>query len=181
MAGVEDLTGRDLEAHRLGQLLLSKPEVRREAQRLAKKVNPALHIPELEMEDRIEAARTESKDRADKLETQLIAERVERRRSERAEQCRAQGLDVEEVEKIVVAEKCSYETAMKIAALQRETAAPTNPDTVSGAGAGAVEMRPDEDWRKAGANGLAALRKKSADTAREMINGFRKGGRAGAR
>jgi hypothetical protein len=171
MAGVEDLTGADLQAHSLGKLLQQNPEVYREAQRLALKVNPKLRIPEIELEDQIAKSEAKNKERTDKLEEELIAERVARRKTERDAQIAALGLEIAEVEKIIVDEKCSYETAMKLAQLQRQTAEPTAGDhNFVNAPGTPVEMRPEGDVRKLSG---ASLRRWSADQAHKMIDQLR--------
>jgi hypothetical protein len=176
MAGVEDLSGAELQAFQLGKLLLGNPEVRREAQRLAKKANPALQIPEIELEDRVTAERTERLASEKKLEEALMGERVARRKSERDAQIVAAGFTVEEIEKIIVDEKCSYETALKIAAMMRQTAEPTPPDVRHGTAPGEpINLRPGEDWKKLDRSGAKTLGLKLAH---EMVDDLRKTRRA---
>jgi hypothetical protein len=180
MAGIEDLTPQQLRAFHLGQELMKNPEIHRQGLRLAKKANPALVLPtEIELEDRIEAVNQGAKEREAKLEEQLMTERVARRQGERNKQITDAGFTVEEIEAIIVAEKCTYETAMKLAAAERRSAEPGPGEYRSGAHQGdPMEIRPDQDFRKAGASGIGALRKLSSKIAGDMINGFRGRGTA---
>jgi hypothetical protein len=168
---LEDLTPDERKALNLGRELLANPEVRMDAFRLAKKANPKLNIAEIDLEDKIAAVNDAALKREGKLEEQLMTERVQRRKSERDAQIIAAGYTVADIEKIIVDEHCSYETAMKIADLQARTGEPTADNIRGGHVVGeAVEMRPEGDWRKL--NG-AGLRKKSAQVASELISGFR--------
>lgn len=168
---LEDLTPDERRALNLGRELLANPEVRNDAFRLAKRANPKLNIPEIDLEDRIAASEAAALKREQRLSDDLMAERVQRRKTERDAQIIAAGYTVADIEKIIVDEHCSYETAMKIADLQSRTADPTPDNLRSGHVVGeAVEMRPDGGWHKL--NG-AGLRKKSAQVASEMISGFR--------
>lgn len=178
MAGIEDLSGQELVQARLGKLLLETPEVRRDVLRLAKKANPKLNLPEVELEERLDAERADAIKREEKLEQQLMEERVARRKTERDAQIRAAGFTVEEIEKIIVDEKCTYETALKLAGLSKQTAEPTAGDVRFGANPPGtpVEMRPDKDWRKLQGS---QLRQRSAEVAAEMINSAQKKWRAG--
>lgn len=176
MAGVEDLTGADLQAHRLGRLLLGNPEVRREAQRLAKKANPALDIPEIEMDDRLAAVEAAAKVREKELSEQITRERVERRHAEMRSKLVADGYDPDAIDKIVVDFGCNYDKARQIADLQARSAEPTSADVRSGHAVGEhVEMRPETDWRKLTGG---ELRKKSAQIAGDIISEFRNGKRS---
>jgi len=171
-ANLEGMTQAERRAFLLGQELVKNPEVFREGQRLAKKANPALQIPEIELEDKLAAQEARALERQQKLQDELMQERVTRRQQERNRQIEAAGFEVSEIEKIIVDEKCSYDTAMKLAAAERRSAEPTGGDH-RGAQGSPIEMRPAEDWRKAGAAGLGGLRKRSAEVAAEMINNFR--------
>lgn len=181
--GIESLSAADQNAVRLGRLLLNtNPEVAREAKRLAKKADPNLRVPELELEDQIAASAKKSEERTAELERQLIEERVARRREEFHRQVAAEGLDVAEVEKIIVDEKCSPATAIKMAKLQQQTADPTaGVVAANGNAVGTpIEMRPEAEVRKLTGN---TLKRWSATLAHEMVDGFRgrNRGRAAAR
>jgi hypothetical protein len=181
MAGIEDLNPAELKAFQLGRELMKNPEIHREGLRLAKKANPDLRFVEIELEDQIAASDARAREREQKLADELMAERVARRKGERDKQITDAGFTVEEIEAIIVAEKCSYETAMKLARAERQSADPTAADARGGTHQGApIEIRGDADFRKAGSFGLGALRKLSAKVAGDMINEFR-GTRANTR
>jgi hypothetical protein len=174
MAGLEDLSPKDLEAINLGRRLLSNPEARLDAFRLARKADPTLKVPELELHDSIAASEERARTREKGLEDQLMAERVARRQAERNKQITDAGLEVAAVEAIIVEEKCSYETAIKLALAEARSAEPTAGDVRSGNVQGSpIEIRPDQEFRKAGGFGVGALRKLSSKIAGEMIDGFR--------
>jgi len=176
---LEDLTPQQLQAFNLGKLLLENPEVAIEAKRLAKKANPKLQIPEVDIEDRLAAQRTEFQTELDRRDKEAMAERVAARKRERDRQIIEAGYKVEEIEAIIVREKCSYETAIKIADLERQVATPSAADVLSGGIPNIPkEMRPDKDWSKLSAGDV---RKRSASIAGEMINEFRTARRQGAR
>ena len=171
MAGLEDLTPDERKAFNLGRLLLGNPEVRRESLRLAKKADPKLNLPEIEFEEQLNQVNEAAIKREQKLADDLMSERVARRQADRNRQIVEAGYKVEDIEAIIVREKCTYETAMKIADLEARTADPGPADVQHGHAVGTpVEMRPEGDWRKL--NG-AGLRKRSAQIAGEMINNFR--------
>lgn len=174
MPTIEELSPADLQAMKLGKALTGNPEVRREVQRLYKRVNPQAVIPELEAEDQIAAARAEDAARFDKQEKEIMALRVNQRVVERKEQCAKEGLDYDEVCAVVVAEKCSFETGIKILQLQQQTGEPGPGEVRSGASAvgSPMDLVPGEAFRKAGGN-IGALRRVSANVASDMINGFR--------
>lgn len=176
---LENLTADELRNFQLGKLLLENPEVAVEAKRLAKKANPKLQIPEIDLQDALAAQAADFQKKLEERDHKDMEHRVAVRKRERDAQIVAAGYTVDEIEKIIVAEKCSYETAMKIADLQRQVAEPSAADYLSGSTPGTpVEMRPGKDWSKLG-NG--DLRKKSAGIASEMINEMRKTRRQVAR
>jgi hypothetical protein len=180
MAGIEDLTPDQAQQLRLGAILLKNPDVARKAKRLAKEADPTLRIPEIELEDQIAAAGKVQADKIAELEQTVIKQDVERRREKFRADCVERGLKPEDVEKIVVDEKCSTATAIKLAIAMAQTAEPGPGEVVNGPNGphSPIEMRPDKDWRKLTGN---ALRRRSADVAHEMVNGFLKLKRAVAR
>jgi hypothetical protein len=176
MPGVEDLTGAELQAFRLGKLLLANPEVRRDAQRLAKKADPTLQIPEIELEDRVAKEREERLASEKKHEDELMKLRVESRKATRDAEIVAKGYTVEEIEKIIVEYGCTYEKAFAIAAMMRQTAEPTPPDVRSGSVPGEpLNLRPGEDWKKLDRAGARTLGLKLAH---EMVDDLKKQRRA---
>jgi hypothetical protein len=181
MPGIEDLSPQDQQAHRLGTLLLRKnPDIARRAKRLAREADPTLVVPELELEDQIAKSNQTQAEKLAAMETQLMEERVRNRKRDRDAQIKDAGYTVEEIEKIIVDEKCTYETALKIADLQRQTAEPAAGDVLHGGlpPHTPIDLRPDQDWRKLSGN---ALRRKSATVAHEMVDDLAKRRRAAAR
>lgn len=183
MPGIEDLSPQDQQAHRLGALLLRKnPDIARRAKRLAREADPTLVVPELDLEDQITKAGEKQAEKVAELEQRLIEQDVANRRAAFRAECKEKGLDPAEVEKIVVAEKCSTATAIKIADMQRQTAEPAAGDVQHGGNPPhtPIDMRPEQDWRKLGGN-RGALMRKAADVAHSMIDGFNKARRVAAR
>jgi hypothetical protein len=171
--GIEGLNPAQREQLRVGAALLSNPELRRETQRLYKRANPKAIIPELETEDAIARARAEDEERFKKLEADNMTLRVANRKRERDDQARSEGFEPADIEAIIVREKCSYETAMKFAAMERQTAEPGPGDVRHGNAPGSpLELRPGEEFRKAGGD-KRSLARVSANLAADMIDGFR--------
>jgi hypothetical protein len=172
VAGVEDLTGADLEAHRLGKILLGNPEVSLEAKRLAKRAQPSLRIPEVELHEAIAVQDAKAQEREQKLSDELLRVRVEAKHNAKRAELKDKGYNIDDLDKIIVDFGAKdYDSAIKIYDMQQARAEPTAPDIRSGNAVGAqIDMRPDQDWRKLTPG---EARRKSADIAGEMISGFR--------
>lgn len=166
---LEDLTPEQQQQLRLGNILLKNPEIALKAKRLAKEAEPSLRIPEVELDDKLNAQASATQKQVEELEKKLLNETVERRRAERARQIEAAGLTVEEVEKLVVDEACTYETAMKMAKLQKETATPAAAEVAHGGVPrhAPLELRPAAEWRKLHGQGL---KMESAKIAHSMVD-----------
>lgn len=168
--GLEDLTPEQQKQLKLGEILLANPEVSKSALRLAKRAKPELRLPEIDLEDAIEAEAKKREEWQAKQEEREINQRVEQRRREHALAAKEAGFTPEEIEKIVVDEKCSFETALKFAELQRETAIPGAAETGYG---GRVpysrDLRPDPEWRKLSP---ADQRRKGTSMAHEMLDDY---------
>lgn len=151
MAGLEDLSPEELKQFRLGKMLLeANPEIADEAKRLAKKVDPKIRLPEIDLADAIAAEAKKREDWQAEQEEKRREENYRRRREEEAQKARDAGFEPEEIEKIVIEEKCSYPTAMKLAAAMRESAVP-GPAGYGSALPLARTREPGEggiDWRK---------------------------------
>jgi hypothetical protein len=94
--------------------VLNSPH-RKEALQLTKKINPAFRSPELEIDERIEAATSKLHEKNVELEKQILGERIERSRQEKARDLKAQGFDIEAVEKVMTDNGISnYESAVKL-------------------------------------------------------------------
>lgn len=168
---LENLTPQEEVEHRLGKLLLqSNPEIQMEAKKLARKANPNLRLPEVDLEEKLEAERAARRELEDKIERQRIEDRVAERERKVKEQIEQAGYTLAEIEKIVKDEQLHGEagiaTALKLAQLQREAAAPGAAE-ITGNYAGPQDMRGDADLRK---KSPADLRRWSNDTAHEMMN-----------
>jgi hypothetical protein len=183
MAGIEDLTQDQRRALDLGSILLGNPEVAMAAKRLAKKAKPELRIPEVELEERLEAERVETDKRFEKAEQQQLQRDVAARLSFQREESTRQGLDPDEVDKRVVDEAkagnpVNHAIARRLITLERQTAEPTGYPEGSTPPGTPIDVRPEKAVRGLFGN---ALRKWSSDTARDMVDGFRGRKRAPAR
>lgn len=148
--GIEDLTPQQQKWMRYGEMVLESPdqEVVDAAKRLARKVKPDLHLPEVDLADKIEEERKARKDWEAEQEGKRKESDLQRRRDVEAQRSRDAGFDPDEIEKIVIEEKCSFPTALKLAALQRETAVPGPASWTSGLPLNKTRDG-DFDWRKA--------------------------------
>lgn len=171
MAGIEDLAPELLEKYaRFGRMVLEAkdPEIVNAGKRLARKVQPDLRLPELDLEDKIEAERKKREEWEEKQEQRDREERVARRRDQEAQRSREAGFTPEEIEKIVVDEHCSFATALKLAAAQRDAGVPGAADVFAGGRSHiAPDLRPDSEWRKLSA---ADQRRKGLSIAHEMMD-----------
>jgi hypothetical protein len=129
MADLENLS--EEERNRLALFanrLLSDPVASKDVRRIAKKLDPKFQAPDIDLDDRIEAVRAEEAGKREKLEEKLIADQLERKRDREHQLCRDAGEDPEYIEKIMTEQRIgSYETARKIAKLEKQTATPTAP------------------------------------------------------
>src|SRR5271166_5152054 len=96
------------------QSVLSNPETKLDALRLAKKINPKFSNPELDTETRVQAAREESAAEIKKLREENEADRITRARDQKTQDLKAQGYDIVAVEKVMTDNGIgNYETAIK--------------------------------------------------------------------
>lgn len=167
MAGIEDLTPEQLKHLKFGEMVLNAKdkEIVKAGKRLAQKIDPTLKLPELDLEDKIEKEAKAREEWEEKWEEKRREERYNQRRAEEAEKSRAAGFDPEEIEKIVIDEKCSFATALKLAGLQRESAVPGPAGFNSGLPLHKTREG-DIDWRKLSP---ADARRKGLDIAHEGI------------
>jgi len=83
LEGKTDEEIRQIEAHAsLSRALSDDPAFRREYQRLLKKQNPKLSLPEVDMEDRVEAAVKPFVDKVEKLEASTAETTAQRKANE---------------------------------------------------------------------------------------------------
>ena len=179
MAGIEDLTPAEQQQLRFGKMLLeANPELVMEAKKLAKKVNPNLKIPEVDLEEKLTAERVEREKLAEQIEKNRIEDRVRERELAAKKKVEDAGFTLEEIEKIVKDENCSIDTALRLAQLQHESGEPGAAE-VRGF-PGPRDIRPDADWRKFGTD-IGALRRHSAEIAHQGIDELLQRARAARR
>lgn len=175
---LEDLSPAEQQQLRLGKLLLeSNPEIALDAKRLAKKADPRLRLPEVDLQDQIEGLKKNNQEMEQKLERQRIEDRVAARERAAKQQIEEAGFTPEEIEKIVKDEDLHGEnavrTAIKLANASRQSAEP-GPMGVNYAGP--LEIRGDPNLRKMSPGDL---RRWSDKTGHDMINDFHKRIRSG--
>lgn len=172
---LEDLSPAELQQLRLGKLLLeSNPEIAMDAKKLARRADPRLRLPEVDLEEKLEAERKARAELEDRIERQRIEDRVTERERAAKKLIEDSGYTPEEIEKIVKDEELHGEagikTALKLAQLQREAAAPGAIEVGGGANhPGPRDMRGDPDWRKLSAGGM---RRKASELGHQMIDEF---------
>jgi hypothetical protein len=131
MADLENLS--EEERNRLALFanrLLSDPSASKEVRRIAKKLDPKFQAPDIDLDDRINAVREEESAKRKELEDKLLADQLDRKREREHAKVRASGEDPEYIEKIMTDQRIgSYDTALKIAKLEKQTATPTSPQT----------------------------------------------------
>jgi hypothetical protein len=175
---LEDLTPAQIQQLRLGQLLLeTNPEIALDAKKLARRANPNLRLPEVDLEEKLEKERAERRQLEDKIERQRIEDRVAAREREIKKQIESSGFSVEEIEKIVKDEDlhgaAGINTALKLAELQRQAAAPGAAEMSY---PGTHDMRGDPNLRKLSAGDL---RRWSLTEGHKMVDDFLKRQRSG--
>jgi len=172
MAGLEDLSAADLEAIKLGRALMTNPEVRTQALRMAVKANPNLNVPEVRLLDAVDAVETRAQEREQRLEAELLKERVARKQSEKRQAVKDKGYDPDEIEKIIVDYGAKdYDAAMKIADMIHAQAEPTPADVRHSLAAGEpLDLLPGQkDRPKTPGDGM----KTALSIAHSMVDEFR--------
>lgn len=179
MAGIEDLTPAEQQQLRFGKMLLeANPELVMEAKKLAKKVNPNLRLPEVDLEEKLEVERAERAKLEEKIERQRIEDRVAERERAALKRIEDAGFTPEDIEKIVKEEKCSLDTALRLASLQRESAEPGAADVHGGGRIPGPRIGPDPEWKKLSP---ADQRRKGNELAHTMMDDFLRRQRAASR
>lgn len=155
----------------LAKGLTDNPDTRKDFLTLAKKGNPHMSIPEvdipLHMNTALEAERAERM----KLEKQILTDRVERDVEKRRENLKAaKGLsdaDIAEVEKLMVDKNiANHETAADFLLMSRKSAQPTPSFTGYGS-----QQVPKPDLKEFGGNMAQWARDQAAKTIHEIRNG----------
>lgn len=132
MPSLEDMTPEQQEqAVKLFSFVNGNPDVAKMIRKEAKKRNPNMQAPDLEVEEQMEALREETRKKLQDAEDERLAE-IKTRQRERAHQMiRDAGFDPESIEKIMVDESIgNYETAIKYARAQAQLA-PATPEMAS--------------------------------------------------
>lgn len=167
ITSLEGLSAEDLNELRTlaatAQSLFSSPETRQDAQRLMKKINPKLIVPELDQHDAVAKIREEFHAELDKRDKELAAERAGRSRDDRLRALRDNGLldpddvKIEAESKLSKIEKYmidnginNYDAAARLYALERQNATPTPAMT----GMPTSPQLPQIDLKKDGANNI---------------------------
>ena len=162
-----------MEAGRI--LFESNPDIQKRTMHLLKEAKPDLRLPEVDLEQRIEAEAKKREELKEEFEARLIKDNVERREREVKAQIEAAGFTVDEINQLVKEEGfTTLSQALKFAELKRQTAEPGITDF--GRPHGVRDMRPATDWR--GLN-VAQLKEKSADIMRDGITELMRRARGG--
>lgn len=127
MPSLEDMTPEQQDqALKLFNFVQANPDVAKQIRKEAKKRNPNMQAPDLELEERLEAQEKAFNERLAKQDDERLAQIQQSRREEAHARIRAAGLDPESVEKIMVDESIgNYDTAIKYAQHQRQLAPAT--------------------------------------------------------
>lgn len=125
---MDEDTRDDLAA--LASKLANDPGTRRDFLKLAKKANPNLPIPELDMEEHVSKATESANKKIETLENRLmekdINDRIQKARSQIVKDGLVSESDVPEVEKLMTEKKIpDHRTAAEFFKLQKESARPT--------------------------------------------------------
>lgn len=170
---LEDLTPAQQQQLKLGQLLLeTNPEIAMDAKKLARKANPNLRLPEVDLEEKLDKERAARKELEDKIERQRIEDRVNERERQAKKKIEDAGFTLDEIDKLVKDEQlhgeAGIETALKLARLQREAANPGGFEAPN-SHAGPRDMRGDPEWRKLSPGDM---RRKASEMGHQMIDDF---------
>lgn len=125
---LEDLPPeQQLQARRLFDFVKANPTVEKDIRRAARKINPNMAAPDLDLEDALARQREESDAKIKALEDANLETLRATRRGEAHAKCKAAGFDPEAIEKIMVDEHIgSYETAINYARGQSVLAPSSN-------------------------------------------------------
>jgi hypothetical protein len=132
MPSLEDLTPEQQEqALRLFSFVKSNPDIEKNIRREAKRKNPNMSAPDIELEDALAKQREEFEAKLKERDAQALTQLQQQRRAEAHTRIREAGLDPEQVEKIMVDESIgNYDTAIKYARAQKQLA-PSTPESIT--------------------------------------------------
>ena len=128
MSSLEDLSPeQQQQALRLFSFVKQNPEIEKIVRREAKKKNPSMSAPDIELEDALEKQAADFRAELAKRDEQSLAQLQTQRREEAHSRIKAAGLDPDEVEKAMVDESIgNYDTAIKYVRAQKSLAQPTH-------------------------------------------------------
>jgi hypothetical protein len=110
--------------------LLSDPKTRKQALKLAKERDPNFTHVELEIDDRMEAVRTENAQTIEKLQNDIQERDLASQRRAIEEKLSKDGFEIADVEKVMTENRIgSYDTAVKFMQQERRLAAPSPAST----------------------------------------------------
>ena len=132
MASLEDMTPEQQDqALKLFSFVNANPDVAKMVRKEAKKRNPNMQAPDLEVEEQLEALRAETRESLQKAEEERLADIKTRQRAQAHQMIRDSGFEPDAIEKIMVEESIgNYETAIKYARAQAQLA-PATPEMAS--------------------------------------------------
>lgn len=132
MASLEDLTPEQQEqALRLFSFVKQNPDVEKTIRREAKRKNPNMSAPDIELEEALARQAAEFQKKFDEQEQRSNSEKLTALREKAHDRMRAEGFDPADVEKLMEAEAIgNYDTAMKYMKAQKNLAPPT-PESVT--------------------------------------------------
>ena len=127
MSSLEDLSPeQQQQALRLFAFVKQNPDVEKTIRREARKKNPNMPAPDLDLEEALVKQREEFEAKLKERDDQAVAQLQQQRRAEAHANIRSAGLDPEEVEKAMVDESIgNYDTAIKYVQAQKRLAPPT--------------------------------------------------------
>jgi hypothetical protein len=132
MASLEDLTPEQQEqAMRLFSFVKANPDIEKSIRREAKRKNPNMSAPDIELEEALAKQREEFQKKLDDERSERLSLLQQERRNEAHARIRAAGLNPEEVEKAMVDESIgNYDTAIKYVHAQKQLA-PSTPESIT--------------------------------------------------
>ena len=133
MPSLEDLPETEqVKALALYQFVQGNPDVAKKMRQIAREKNPNMPVPDTDvLEDKMQNELNALREELKKRDEQSVQQLQEQRRAEMHKRIQDNGLDPEEVEKIMIDEKIgNYDTAIKYVKQMRELA-PSTPEQIT--------------------------------------------------
>jgi hypothetical protein len=129
---LENMTDEQREqAVRLFSFVKQNPDIEKQIRREAKKKHPNMQAPDIELEEAMEKQRAEFQEELKKRDQASLDALQAQRRAEAHAKIKSNGLDPEEIEKVMVDENiANYDTAIKYVRAQKQLA-PATAESVS--------------------------------------------------